>query len=283
MTRSRRRTTSRPARSLYQALAVPTGVAATFQVVSSVAAAGLVVLAAFRATPAASYLVAVVASQLLSPVLWDHYAMLLLLPAAWLLARGHAWAVAIPLATSVVALFIAPAAIYPAAFWVGPDRRRRGRHPGVRSSDERGRAGSDGLTAVSRPFDDTAEPEIRAGLLDRHRPDGARRAHLLALEPLLRRLSRRLLLSRRRVPPRPDMVRSRVGAARLDRRERRHPGRRPLLRAVRAVPGDLLHAARRDHRPGQRGPVGDGDQRAPRRERRSASVGGSSAASAFAR
>ena len=35
-----------------------------------------------------SYLVAVVASQLLSPILWDHYAMLLLLPVAWLLDRG---------------------------------------------------------------------------------------------------------------------------------------------------------------------------------------------------
>ncbi len=47
-----------------------------------------------------SYLVAVVASQLLSPILWDHYAMLLLLPVAWLLERGWTWTVLIPLATS---------------------------------------------------------------------------------------------------------------------------------------------------------------------------------------
>ena len=43
-----------------------------------------------RATAEASYLVAVTASQLLSPVLWDHYAMLLLLPVAYLLSIGSA-------------------------------------------------------------------------------------------------------------------------------------------------------------------------------------------------
>jgi alpha-1,2-mannosyltransferase len=107
-----------PGAVLYQAFAVPTGVAAAFQLVSSGAAAGLVIVAAFRATPAASYLAAVVASQLLSPVLWDHYAMLLLLPTAWLLQHRQPWAVAIPLATSVVVLFIVPAAAYPIAFWV---------------------------------------------------------------------------------------------------------------------------------------------------------------------
>jgi alpha-1,2-mannosyltransferase len=107
-----------PGAVLYQSLPVPTGVAAAFQLASSVAAVGLVVFAALRATAAASYLAAVVASQLLSPVLWDHYAMLLLLPTAWLLAKGHAWAVAIPLATSVLVLFVVPPAAYPASFWV---------------------------------------------------------------------------------------------------------------------------------------------------------------------
>jgi alpha-1,2-mannosyltransferase len=106
-----------PGALLYEALGVPTGVAAAVQVASSVAAVALVVLAAFRATPAASYLAAVVASQLLSPVLWDHYAMLLLLPTAWLLDRGRAWAVAIPLATSVLVLFVLPPAAYPVSFW----------------------------------------------------------------------------------------------------------------------------------------------------------------------
>ena len=49
-------------------------------------------VAALRLPAAPSYLVAVIASQLLSPILWDHYAMLLLLPVAWLLDRGRWWA-----------------------------------------------------------------------------------------------------------------------------------------------------------------------------------------------
>ncbi len=84
------------------------------------ASIGLVVLAvvwaALRRSAVPSYLVAMVASQLLSPVLWDHYAMLLLLPVAWLLDRGHRWAVLIPLATSVVLVGVTPAFVYPAAF-----------------------------------------------------------------------------------------------------------------------------------------------------------------------
>jgi hypothetical protein len=51
-------------------------------------------------------------------VLWDHYAMLLLLPGAYLLSNGLWLAAAIPLATSATLLISAPAAIYPAAFWL---------------------------------------------------------------------------------------------------------------------------------------------------------------------
>ena len=79
---------------------------------------GAVVLAALRLSAAPSYLVAVVASQLLSPILWDHYAMLLLLPVAWLVQRGHWWAVAIPLATSLVLVGVTPPWVYPIAFGV---------------------------------------------------------------------------------------------------------------------------------------------------------------------
>ena len=57
-------------------------------------------LARHWATAEASYLVAVIASQLLSPILWDHYAMLLLLPVAYLLAAGRWWALLIPLVTA---------------------------------------------------------------------------------------------------------------------------------------------------------------------------------------
>jgi alpha-1,2-mannosyltransferase len=90
--------------------------ATALQLVVSVLVVVAVVVAARAATAEASYLVAVVASQLLSPVLWDHYAMLLLLPTAWLLARGRTWAIAIPLATSTVLVPVVPAAAYPLAF-----------------------------------------------------------------------------------------------------------------------------------------------------------------------
>jgi Glycosyltransferase family 87 len=85
-----------------------------------VVAATLVVafVAALRLEAEASYVVAVVATQLVSPLLWDHYAVVLLLPTAWLLARGHLWGVAIPLATSLPLLPIVPAAVYPAVFIV---------------------------------------------------------------------------------------------------------------------------------------------------------------------
>jgi hypothetical protein len=77
-----------------------------------------VVFAALRRPAVPSYLVAVVATQLLSPILWDHYAMLLLLPVAWLLDRGHAWAALVPLATCVVLVGVIPPVAYPVAFGV---------------------------------------------------------------------------------------------------------------------------------------------------------------------
>ncbi len=66
----------------------------------------------------ASYLVAVVASQLISPLLWDHYAMLLLLPVAWLLERRQWWAVVVPLMMSIPLVGIVPGAVYPIAFGI---------------------------------------------------------------------------------------------------------------------------------------------------------------------
>jgi Glycosyltransferase family 87 len=52
-----------------------------------------------RRDPATGFIVGVVGSQILSPLLWDHYAMLLLLPVALLLQRRQWWAAAIPLVT----------------------------------------------------------------------------------------------------------------------------------------------------------------------------------------
>ena len=84
-----------------------------------------------RTVPVASYLVALTASQLISPVLWDHYAVLLLLPVAWLLASGRRWAALIPIATSLPLVGLTPLAAYPMLFavtlvvllWAG-DRER---------------------------------------------------------------------------------------------------------------------------------------------------------------
>jgi len=107
-----------PGAAAYQA-GVPTGVAATIQIASSALVIATLVLAVARTSAEASFIVAVVASQLLSPVLWDHYAMLLLIPVAWLLERRRWWAAAIPLVTSAAMLFVnLPAAIYPIVFWI---------------------------------------------------------------------------------------------------------------------------------------------------------------------
>jgi hypothetical protein len=44
--------------------------------------------------------------------------MLLLLPVAWLIERGHWWAIAIPFATSIPLLSIAPPVTYPIVFLI---------------------------------------------------------------------------------------------------------------------------------------------------------------------
>jgi hypothetical protein len=93
------------------------GPATALQAVNTVAVLAVVVWAAVRTSPVVGYLTAATASQLLSPVLWDHYAMLLLLPTAWLLDRGRWWAAAIPLSSSIVLIWLPPV-VYPVAFWV---------------------------------------------------------------------------------------------------------------------------------------------------------------------
>ena len=88
------------------------------QVANWVLVGVVIVVAIFRCRPVASYMAVVVATQLVSPILWDHYALLLLLPVAWLLSLGRRWAVLIPLATSVLFVGGIPPVVYPVAFWV---------------------------------------------------------------------------------------------------------------------------------------------------------------------
>ncbi|HEX7496105.1 MAG TPA: glycosyltransferase 87 family protein [Candidatus Limnocylindrales bacterium] len=65
----------------------------------SVALAAAALLTAWRlASPEASLQVTILVSQLLSSPLRDHYAVLLLLPTAWLVSRGRSWALVFPLA-----------------------------------------------------------------------------------------------------------------------------------------------------------------------------------------
>ena len=74
--------------------------------------------AVIRLPAESSFLVVVTASQFVSPVLWDHYALILLLPVAWLLQRGQWWAGLIPLAAATVLAGATPTIYYPIAFWV---------------------------------------------------------------------------------------------------------------------------------------------------------------------
>jgi alpha-1,2-mannosyltransferase len=85
----------------------------------TVAVVATCLYATLRAPDDVSYLAVVVATQVLAPLVWDHYAVVLLLPVAWLLERRQWWAVAIPLATSWPLIGIVPAAIYPAVFAAG--------------------------------------------------------------------------------------------------------------------------------------------------------------------
>ncbi len=96
----------------------------------------MVVVAILRSSAEVSYITTAVASQLLSPLLWDHYAVILLLPVAWLLAQGHWWALGIMLVTSIPIILFLPSATYPVLFAIGlvapmaveaMDRRRAAR------------------------------------------------------------------------------------------------------------------------------------------------------------
>lgn len=106
-----------PGAVAYQ-LGAPIAVAAVIQVANAVGVAVAFFAAIRWSTGESSYLVAVIVSQLVSPILWDHYAMLLLLPVAYLLAAGRWWALAIPLVTAWPLVGVTPAIAYPVVFWV---------------------------------------------------------------------------------------------------------------------------------------------------------------------
>ena len=106
-----------PGAVAYQ-LGLDASTASVVQILSTVGVAAIFVAAVRWATEEASYLVAAIASQLVSPILWDHYAMLLLLPVAYLLSAGRWWAVLIPLATAWPLVGVTPPVVYPVVFWI---------------------------------------------------------------------------------------------------------------------------------------------------------------------
>ena len=70
---------------------------ATVAFLLGVVAAVAAVAASLRRDPELSYVVTVSASLLVTPLLWGHYLVLLLVPAAFLAHRGRPWALALPL------------------------------------------------------------------------------------------------------------------------------------------------------------------------------------------
>jgi hypothetical protein len=106
-----------PGAVAYQ-LGVSAEVAVLIQLGCTILVLGAILAATLWATAEASYLVTVIASQLLSPILWDHYAMLLLLPVAYLCSAGRWWALIIPLVAAVPLIGLTPPIAYPLSFAV---------------------------------------------------------------------------------------------------------------------------------------------------------------------
>ena len=105
------------ARIAYEA-GVPETVATLVHWAHLVGVVAIVAFVVWQGSAVAGYLAVVVASQLLSPVLWDHYALVLLLPVAWLLERRQWWAALVPLATSTMLIGLSPPIAYPIGFWM---------------------------------------------------------------------------------------------------------------------------------------------------------------------
>jgi hypothetical protein len=96
---------------------VDAGVAGMVQTVNTLAVLAIVVLVGLKLPRTVGYLIAIVASQLISPILWSHYALLLMLPVAWLLDRRLWWAAIVPIAEAWILLPFIPNWSYTVAFY----------------------------------------------------------------------------------------------------------------------------------------------------------------------
>jgi hypothetical protein len=72
---------------------------ASLALLAGYALAVAAILLSLRRDREVGFMVTITASLLLSPLLWDHYLAMLVLPAAFLAERGRAWALLLPLAT----------------------------------------------------------------------------------------------------------------------------------------------------------------------------------------
>jgi hypothetical protein len=72
------------------------------------------VFAWLRYPPSVAIVVTAVASVMVSPILWAHYAVILLLPVALLLERRQWWAAALPIVT-----WLPVEALYPIVLAIG--------------------------------------------------------------------------------------------------------------------------------------------------------------------
>jgi hypothetical protein len=98
-------------------LGLDAGPAGLIQTINTVTIVGLVVAAGLWLPRTPGFLVAVLATQLVSPIVWSHYALLLLLPVAWLLDRRQWWAALIPAGHIWILLPFVPNWTYAAAFY----------------------------------------------------------------------------------------------------------------------------------------------------------------------
>jgi alpha-1,2-mannosyltransferase len=100
---------------------VPLPIATLLQWGSAVAVAAVALFAWLRYPPSVAIGVTAVASVLVSPIVWAHYAVILLLPVALLLERRQWWAAALPVVTwlPVVVTWLPLDALYPVVFSIG--------------------------------------------------------------------------------------------------------------------------------------------------------------------
>ncbi|HUQ77858.1 MAG TPA: glycosyltransferase 87 family protein [Patescibacteria group bacterium] len=88
------------------------------QVANSIAVVGITVYAGLRLPAAPGFLIAATASQILSPIVWSHYALILLLPVAWLVHERQKWALLIPVIHAWMLISTVPEWSYPLSFYV---------------------------------------------------------------------------------------------------------------------------------------------------------------------